>query len=63
MLNKATPQIIEPFKEKAKEMNLEVDGVIRFDEGIFKSCMEGGVINAREALSDVEEILKNLNVD
>lgn len=62
VLNKATPQIIEPFKEKAKEMNLEVNGVIRFDEGIFESCMNGGVINAREALSDVEEILRNLNV-
>jgi CO dehydrogenase maturation factor len=62
VLNKATPQIIEPFKEKAKEMNLEVKGVIRFDEEIFKSCMDGGVINAREALSDVEEILGNLNV-
>lgn len=62
VLNKATPQIIEPFKEKAKEMNLEVNGVIRFDKGIFKSCMDGRVMNAREALSDVEEILGNLNV-
>jgi CO dehydrogenase maturation factor len=63
VLNKATPQIIESFKEKAKEMNLEVNGVIRFDERIFESCMDGGVIDTREALSDVEEILKNLNVD
>lgn len=62
VLNKATPQIIEPFKEKAKEMNLEVNGVIRFDEGIFKSGMDGKVVNAREALSDVKEILGNLNV-
>lgn len=62
VLNKATPQIIEPFKEKAKEMNLEVNGVIRFDEGIFKSGMDGKVVNAREALSDVKEILGNLNI-
>jgi len=62
VLNKATPQIIEPFKEKAKEMNLEINGVIRFDEGIFRSCMDGGVINATEALCDIEEILRNLDI-
>jgi CO dehydrogenase maturation factor len=62
VLNKATPQTVERFKEKARDMNLEVNGVIRFDEAVFESCMDGGVLNAKQALSDVEEILHNLNV-
>lgn len=59
VLNKATPKIIELVKEKAKDMNLEINGVIRFDEGIFESCMDGRVLHAKEASADVEEILKN----
>ena len=62
ILNKATPRITEPIKEKAKEMNLEINGVIRFDEEIFESCMEGGLLNAKEALSDMEGILKTVGL-
>jgi CO dehydrogenase maturation factor len=62
VLNKATPKIIEPIKEKAKEMNLEINGVIRFDEKIFESCMEGELLNAKEALSDMEGILKTIGL-
>ena len=62
VLNKATPKIIELVKEKAKEMNLEINGVIRFDEEIFESCMEGEVLKAKEALSDMEEILKTISL-
>ena len=62
VLNKATPKIIELVKEKAKEMNLEINGVIRFDEQIFESCMEGEVLKAKEALSDMEEILKTISL-
>ena len=62
ILNKATPRITEPIKEKAKEMNLEINGVIRFDEEIFESCMEGGLLNAKEALSDMEGILETIGL-
>jgi len=62
VLNKATPKIIELVKEKAKDMDLEVNGVVRFDEGIFESCMDGRVLHAEEASADVEEILKNMGL-
>jgi CO dehydrogenase maturation factor len=62
VLNKATPKIIELIKEKAKDMNFEVNGVVRFDEEIFESCMDGRVLHAKEASADVEELLKNLGL-
>ncbi|TET64214.1 hypothetical protein E3J49_04760 [Candidatus Bathyarchaeota archaeon] len=62
ILNKAMPRITEPIKEKAKELNLEINGVIRFDEEIFESCMEGGLLNAKEALSDMEGILETIGL-
>ena len=62
VLNKATPRITEPIKEKAKEMNLEINGVIRFDEEIFESGMEGGLLNAKEALSDMEGVLETIGL-
>jgi CO dehydrogenase maturation factor len=62
VLNKATPKIIEPIKEKAKDVNLEINGVIRFDEEIFESCMDGRVSHAKEASIDVEEILKKIGL-
>ncbi len=62
VLNKATPKIIEPIREKAKEMNLEVNGVIGFNEEIFESCMKGEVLDAKGAMFDVEEILKTIGL-
>lgn len=62
VLNKATPKIIEAIKEKTKEMNLEINGVIKFDEEIFESCMEAGLLNAKEALFDIEGILKTIGL-
>ena len=62
ILNKATPKIIELVKEKTKDMNLEINGVIRFDEEIFESCMDGRVLRAKDASTDVEENLKNMGL-
>lgn len=62
VLNKATPKIVELVKEKAKDVNLEINGVIRFDEEIFESCMDGRVLHAKEASIDVEEILKKIGL-
>jgi hypothetical protein len=36
--------------------------VIRFDEKIFESCMEGELLNAKEALFDMEGILKTIGL-
>jgi CO dehydrogenase maturation factor len=62
VLNKATPKITKAMKEKAENMNLEINGVIRFDEKVFESCMHGGVLHAKEALADVEKFLKNIGL-
>lgn len=62
VLNKATPKIIKPMKEKAENLKLETIGEIRFDEEVFESCMNGGVLHAKEALADVEKILKNIGL-
>jgi len=53
-----TPDIADKFKEKAVEKGLEVSGVVRFDGEIFSSCLEGGPLEAKEALADVENVLK-----
>ena len=58
ILNKVTPDIADKFKEKAVEKGLEVSGVVRFDGEIFSSCLEGGPLEAKEALTDIENVLK-----
>ena len=62
VLNKATPKVADSIEKKAKEMGLKIDGKIRFDENIFLSCLEGKELNASEAMLDVEELLRSLNI-
>ena len=63
--NKITPSITDAVKMKAKDAGLEIIGLVRFDEEVFKSSLEGGALKAKKALADVEAILKNtgLTVD
>ena len=62
VLNKATPDVIDLIKRKAREMKLEVNGTIRFDEEVFNSCLEGGELKAKQAILDVEDMLKSINI-
>ena len=62
VLNKATPGITDLIKEKAKDLNLQIDGVISFDEEIFKSCLEGEVLRAGRSLLDMEKLLRSMNL-
>jgi CO dehydrogenase maturation factor len=62
VLNKATPDIIDLIKKKAREMKLEVNGTIRFDEEVFSSCLKGGELYAKQAMLDVEDLLKSINL-
>jgi len=62
VLNKATPKVAEQVERRAREMGLEVDGVIGFDEEVFESCLEGGALRAEEAARDVEEILRKVGL-
>jgi len=57
VLNKATPSVTELIKKKAKEMN----GVIRFDEKIFESCLEGKTLKADKSLPDIENLLRTMD--
>lgn len=62
VLNKATPKTIPQMKEKAREMGFEIKGLIRFDEEVFESCMEGKVLKAKTADNDVMEMLRNIQL-
>lgn len=62
VLNKATPRITRLIEKKSEQMNLEVDGVIRYDEEVFESCLEGGKLSGKESISDVEQILETINL-
>jgi CO dehydrogenase maturation factor len=57
--NKITPSIADAVTMKAKDAGLETVGLVRFDEEVFKSSLEGVALKAKEALADVEAVLKN----
>jgi CO dehydrogenase nickel-insertion accessory protein CooC1 len=44
VLNKATLRVVEYVGKRAKEMELEVDGMVSFDEEVFEPCLEGGTL-------------------
>jgi CO dehydrogenase maturation factor len=58
--NKITPSIADAVTMKAKDAGLETVGLVRFDEEVFKSSLEGAALKAKEALIDIEAILKNI---
>lgn len=62
VVNKVTPDIGNIINRKAKEKGLEVLGTIRFDEKMFKSCLEGVRLEAEEGYKDVETILKRASL-
>lgn len=62
VLNKATPRVVEYVGKRAKEMGLEVDGMVSFDEEVFESCLEGGTLRANEAARDVEAMLRKIGL-
>ncbi len=62
VVNKVTPDIGDIINRKAKEMGLEVLGTLRFDEKMFKSCLEGVRLEAEEGYKDVETILKRASL-
>ena len=62
VLNKVTPNIAEVVKMKAQEEGLDLLGLIRFDEELFKSGLMGGELKSKEALLDIQSILKNVRL-
>jgi len=62
VLNKATPKITSMIKEKAKDLNLHINGVISFDEEIFESCLEGKALRAGKSLLDMRNLLESMSL-
>ena len=62
VLNKATPNLVKRIEGKVKDLNLQIDGVIRFDESVFESCLEGKPLTAKEAFQDVKNLVKEIGI-
>ena len=62
VLNKATPNLVKRIEGKVRDLNLQIDGVIRFDESVFESCLEGKPLTAKEAFQDVKNLVKEIGV-
>jgi CO dehydrogenase maturation factor len=60
VLNKVTPEITDVITSKAKDMDLEILGTVRFDNEIFKSCLDGSTLVAEKAYEDTEAILRKV---
>jgi CO dehydrogenase maturation factor len=60
--NKITPSISDLITMKINDAGLETVGLVRFDEEIFRSNLEGVVLRSKEALADVEAILRNVGL-
>ena len=62
VVNKVTPSIADIVKMKAKDLGLDAVGLIRFDEEVFRSCLMGEELRAKEALLDIKSVLKNVGL-
>ena len=60
--NKVTPSVSDLMTMKVKDAGLETVGLVRFDEEVFRSNLEGVALRTKEALADVEVILKNVGL-
>lgn len=62
VVNKITPSVADTVTMKTKDAGLEAVGLVRFDKEVFTSCLEGVALRAKEALVDVEAVLKNIGL-
>ena len=62
VVNKVTPSIVDVVKTKAKDVGLDLVGLIRFDEDVFRSCLIGETLKSKEALLDIQSVLKRLSL-
>lgn len=60
--NKVTPSVADVVTMKAEDAGLEAVGLVRFDEEVFMSCLQGAALRAKEALADVEAMLRNVGL-
>jgi CO dehydrogenase maturation factor len=62
VVNKTTPRIAETVTMQADALGLEAVGLIRFDEEVFRTCLVGEKLRAKDAFSDVQAVLKNVGL-
>ncbi len=62
VVNKVTPHIADTVMMKAEALGLEAVGQIRFDEEVFRTCLTGETLQAKDALFDVETVLKTVGL-
>ena len=60
--NKIKPSVADIVTMKAKDAGLEPVGLVRSDEEVFRSNLEGEALRAEKALADIEAILKNIGL-
>jgi CO dehydrogenase maturation factor len=62
VINKVTPSIVDIVTMKAQDVGLDVVGLIRFDEDVFRSCLMGENLRSKEALVDVQSVLTRMSL-
>jgi CO dehydrogenase maturation factor len=62
VVNKATSRIADTVTMQAEALGLEAVGLIRFDEEVFRTCLVGEELRAKEALLDVKTILTSVKL-
>jgi CO dehydrogenase maturation factor len=62
VVNKVTPSIADVVTMKAKDLELDTVGLIRFDKEVFRTCLMGEELRATDALFDVKAVLKSVGL-
>lgn len=62
VVNKVTPAITDVIEVKTRGLGLDTVGLIRFDEEVFRTCLVGEALRAKEALIDIKSVLKKVGL-
>ena len=57
--NKVTGATKKLLKEEAERLGLKIDGIVRFDDQLYISCLRREPLKSRLAMIDLRKILKN----
>lgn len=60
--NKVTNEVKELLMKEAENLDLKIDGIVRFDKKLYSSYLKREPLKANVALIDLKKILKNLNL-
>jgi CO dehydrogenase maturation factor len=60
--NKVTEDVEESLKEEAASLGLEINGIVRFDRDLYKSCLKKEPLKSNVAISDLKSIMGKLEI-